>query len=253
MLSETYAKLNNYELAFKYNKLFKKYSDSLNIEESNQKITTLQMQNEFRKQHQLTTIQHQRSEMKHGLVSLGLLMLILVTGYLIYQQRSASKQNKRKQRNLELANQLLVDELKFKKNLMEDNINYLMNKNDILTSTIERLNQLKQTVKTENQKLLNEVILELRGGINDELWEEFDLRFKQIHNDFYTRLNQQFPGLTANEIKLCAFLKLNLKSKDIAAITKQSIKSVETARSRLRKKLNISNSNISLTLFLNQF
>ena len=57
--------------------------------------------------------------------------------------------------------------------------------------------------------------------------------------------------ITDNDKKLCAFLKLDLRSKDIAAITKQSVKSVEIARTRLRKKLDLVNKNISLAEYLN--
>ena len=68
--------------------------------------------------------------------------------------------------------------------------------------------------------------------------------------DFYKALNKKFPDLTNNERKLCAFLRLNMSTKEISAITFQSVHSITIARSRLRKKLNITHSDISLTDFL---
>lgn len=250
-LSKAYEALNQYDRAYQFHKLFKKYNDSLNLEQNTQKITKLHLQNEYRKEHQLLQLQHQRNRLKHGLVSLGLLSLVLLTIYLIYRQRSIARQNKLNRRKLQRINQNLADELKFKEKLLEDNINYMVNKNEIIMSTVEKLNTLKKSIEAENQQIINEVILELKSGVNEDLWEEFEVRFKQIHSEFYEKLNLKFPTLTGNEIKLCAFLKLNLKSKDIAAITKQSIKSVETARSRLRRKLDISSREISLSEYLN--
>ena len=68
---------------------------------------------------------------------------------------------------------------------------------------------------------------------------EFELRFKEVHTDFYNELNKEHPDLTLNETKICAFLRLNMSTKEISAITHQSVKSINMARFRLRKKLNV--------------
>ena len=83
----------------------------------------------------------------------------------------------------------------------------------------------------------------------DDTWNEFEMRFKEIHEDFYTQLGQLFPNLTPNELRLCAFLKLNLSTKEISSITYQSPESIKTARYRLRKKLNLDRDS-NLTSFL---
>ncbi|MCB0804346.1 MAG: DUF5112 domain-containing protein [Bacteroidales bacterium] len=250
-LSECYARLNEFDEAYQYHKLFKKYSDSLNLDQNSVKITRLQMQHEYREKQQIEKLKNEQSRVKHSLVSIGLFILITLTILLINRQRSIVKINKRRQQQLSLNNQSLTDQLKFKEQLMQDNINYLLDKNEIITTTIEKLNQLKSTIAPENDRYINDVLIELKGSKADDTWEEFELRFKQIHHNFYQKLSELFPGLTANEVKLCAFLKLDLRSKDIAAITKQSVKSVEIARTRLRKKLDLVNKNISLAEYLN--
>jgi DNA-binding CsgD family transcriptional regulator len=63
--------------------------------------------------------------------------------------------------------------------------------------------------------------------------------FERVHQLFYEKLNAQFPSLTANDRKICAFLKLNMSSKDIAQITFQSDEALKKARLRLRRKLEI--------------
>ena len=70
-------------------------------------------------------------------------------------------------------------------------------------------------------------------------WNEFELLFQKVHSSFYENLNESFPNLTANERRLCAFLKLNMSNKDIANITFQSEEALKKARLRLRQKLGI--------------
>ncbi|MFH0867194.1 MAG: response regulator [Bacteroidota bacterium] len=71
-----------------------------------------------------------------------------------------------------------------------------------------------------------------------ENWNEIETRFIKLHSDFFEKLLKSFPELTKNELKLCAFLRLNLSTKEIAAITLQSEDAIKKARYRLRQKLN---------------
>lgn len=68
-------------------------------------------------------------------------------------------------------------------------------------------------------------------------WEDFEIRFQQVYTGFYKKLNTDYPDLTPNELRLCAFFRLNMTTKEIAAITYQSANSIVVARYRLRKKL----------------
>ena len=70
-------------------------------------------------------------------------------------------------------------------------------------------------------------------------WEEFEVRFQEVYTGYYTKLNTKFPDLTPNELRLCAFFRLNMTTKEIAAITYQSTNSIVVARYRLRKKLGL--------------
>ena len=92
--------------------------------------------------------------------------------------------------------------------------------------------------------------MEMRLKKDNDVWTEFETYFTKVHPDFYTKLSQQFPDLTPNEKKLCAFLKLNLSTKEISAITYQSVNSIMVSRTRLRKKLNIQGEETNLTNFL---
>lgn len=83
-------------------------------------------------------------------------------------------------------------------------------------------------------------------------WNIFDKHFKSLHPDFYKKLSAAHTYLGPSELKLCALLKLNLRSKEIAHITGLTQDSIKTARTRIRKKLGI-NTEESLVNYLMQF
>jgi len=93
------------------------------------------------------------------------------------------------------------------------------------------------------------VIKELDSVDSEEVWKEFEIRFQNVHSDFYKNLVNNFPDLTANELRLCAFLKLNLNTKEISSLTNQSVNSIDVARSRLRQKFGLTKKD-NLTSFL---
>lgn len=92
---------------------------------------------------------------------------------------------------------------------------------------------------------------EMISYTNNQIWNELEINFEQVNNEFFQKLSQQFPALTTNERKLCAYLRMNMTTKDICSITLQSIRSIEIARTRLRDKLNLKGSEEDLNQFLN--
>ena len=87
---------------------------------------------------------------------------------------------------------------------------------------------------------------------NDDIdadWENFIQSFDQVHSDFFKRLNEEFNALSPNDYKMCTYLRMNLTTKEIAALMNISIRSVETNRYRLRKKLGL-HQDENLTQFL---
>jgi len=86
----------------------------------------------------------------------------------------------------------------------------------------------------------------------DEDWEQFSKHFNHVNEGFFTTLKEEYPELTPNELKLCAFLHMNLSSKEIAQLMNITIKAVEVGRYRLRKKLKL-NPEQNLYEFLLQF
>jgi DNA-binding CsgD family transcriptional regulator len=73
----------------------------------------------------------------------------------------------------------------------------------------------------------------------DQEWENFSKNFDKVHSDFLVALKEKHPAITANELKLSAYLRMNLSTKEIAQLTNISVRGVEISRYRLRKKLEI--------------
>ncbi len=109
--------------------------------------------------------------------------------------------------------------------------------NNNLIADLEKINLID--CNNEVSRQVKEVISQYQANSGKSFWKEFESRFENVHEAFFSKLNLLFPHLTPGEKKLCALLRLNLTSKDIAAITFQNSQSVDMARYRLRKKLNL--------------
>ncbi|HEX8574659.1 MAG TPA: LuxR C-terminal-related transcriptional regulator, partial [Flavobacterium sp.] len=129
----------------------------------------------------------------------------------------------------------------------------LIQKGEMLVKVKEEFVRMKKVKDVDTESEDYKKIIRMLG--EDKMkknWEQFAVHFDKVHSDFLVTLKTQFPNLTPSELKLCAYLRLNLSSKEIAQIMNISIKSVELARYRLRKKLGIQ-PDVNLFSFLLNF
>lgn len=129
---------------------------------------------------------------------------------------------------------------------------HLLQKSEILTKTGAQLQKIAQnSEEAETRKAIQRLIriLERDAAFDDE-WEQFALHFDQVHSDFLKRLQALYPALTQKDQRLCAYLRMNLTSKEVAQLMNISVRSVEISRYRLRKKLQMGNSEENLAEFL---
>ncbi len=117
----------------------------------------------------------------------------------------------------------------------------LIRKNKFLVKITEELGKLKTTSTDESVKeKVTVLIAKIDKDIdNKKQWEIFETALDDVHEDFLNRLKTQFPNLTPNEIRLCAYLRMNISTKEIAPLMNISVRGVEICRYRVRKKLNI--------------
>lgn len=104
-------------------------------------------------------------------------------------------------------------------------------------------------LKAKEKMYVAEMEQLLKEFTPDKNWNEFELYFKRVDNEFFEKLEKRFPDLTPNEKRLCALIRLNLNSKEIADMTSRTFRSVNTAKTRLKKKLGV-NPDMSLYDFL---
>jgi tetratricopeptide (TPR) repeat protein len=224
-------------------KNFKLLNDSIQNNFANNEIAKLQLQYDFEKATKAREQEHKESRMRYliaiVLLAAGLILAILITILI----RTRARQTELKRKNL-------AQDVETKNKELTTNVMYLIRKNELINNVAERLLSLQQSFPADNQKTIHEIVLDLQKEADNDSWKEFELRFNQVHSEFYKNLRKQNPDLSPAEEKLCAFLRLNMSSKEIAAITQQSSKSVEVARARLRKKLNLTNTNSNLVTYL---
>jgi CheY-like chemotaxis protein len=130
-------------------------------------------------------------------------------------------------------------QLNFKNKEITSKAMFLIQKDELIEMAIGKLISIMNSKSKDCNKKLAFLIKELKLNKCDNRWKEFEVAFEQVHEDFYQRLKTKFPDLTSNEKKLSGFIRLNMSTKDISAITMQSLKSIEVARSRLRQKLKL--------------
>lgn len=118
---------------------------------------------------------------------------------------------------------------------------HLIGKNKFLWKLKEELRKIEEQSKNETLKTrLNLQIRKIDKELDDEKqWELFETAFDEVHEDFLLRLKQKFPDLTPREMRLCAYLKMNISTKEISSLMNISVRGVEISRYRLRKKLGI--------------
>ncbi len=146
-----------------------------------------------------------------------------------------------------LKNERLESELKHKNQELASAVMHLVTKNEFMNFLkLEISHTLKEGDMNATNKTLRRVIKTIEKNIaEDELWKQFEGHFDQVHGNFITKLREKYPTLTPQEVKLSAFLRMNMSSKEIANLLSISVRGVEISRYRLRKKLPLeSNDNL---------
>ena len=121
---------------------------------------------------------------------------------------------------------------------------HLLNKNGFIDQTKGQLSQIikkskNQEVKSELEKVIQSID---KNIAEDDDWQQFEIHFDQVHGDFMDRFKKAYPNLSPQEIRLTAYLRMNLSTKEIAYLMNISPRGVEISRYRLRKKLQLERS-----------
>lgn len=253
-LSIAYEGKGNVRKAFDMFKLYSSLNDSLfartkadQLDELYSRFTLDIKEKEIAlKDNEIALLQREKKiyHFRQLLLALSLLLVIIVT-ILVYSKLRAKQRknnlimeqqaalNKAKQTGMEI-------ELKNKSNDLTNVALHLVEKNKFLYELKMELKNLKNAPAEEREERIKELAINVQQSINlQKDLDDFQNNIDQVNRSFYRKLKQKFPTLTKNEERLCAMLRLNLSSKEIAALNNISIRAVEMGRYRLRKKLDI--------------
>ena len=266
-LAELYANNKNFAEAYKKMQQFTKLNDSLFSIEKTQVLENIAVVYETEKQEQKIKLLEKekkitkfRSYILIGVI-ISILMLFIIL-FIIFVLRVKTHKQKillfneeKKVSQLELEKkQLLLEkrraendklkmdlEFKNKELAAKTMTNFQTNEfyQEIETYLHKLRQSIKKDIKNQSNKIINQIINQISVKQNDDMWEEFEIRFLEVHKDFYSKLRKLYPELSPNEKKLCAFLKLNMTTKEISRITYQTPNSIRVARTRLRKKIEL--------------
>ena len=152
---------------------------------------------------------------------------------------------------IRLKNEKLEAEIMLKTKELVDTSMQLVERSDALSKVKEELQKLYKNTN-ENHDIKKTIHLLNDIEKNSASWEKFAVHFDEINNNFLKNLKSHFPKLTNTDLKVCAYLQLNLASKEIAQLMNITVRGVEISRYRLRKKLGLTTEQ-SIAEFLDQY
>ena len=220
-------------------------------------------------------------ESKLALIIYSLIFILILTGIVLFvnhqSNKGAKEMEKRKEKELheqkqhfeaettekkkeikELKNQQLQYELRHKSQELASSTMNLIRKNEMLLEIMDTVTKASHEIKSNSDSngvlsRLNKIERSIRQNIeNDNNWKKFEENFDIVYENYLKRLGEMYPDLSTSDKKLCAYLKMDLSSKDIAPLLNTSIRGVETNRYRLRKKFDLER-DVNLSEFLQRF
>ena len=190
----------------------------------------------------MTSVEHLKTALEAG--AIDYIKKPINEVELIARTRSALNLAENNMKLLQQKNQELVE-----------NTLFLIRNNKFNVRIVESLKNLNTQIPINNitiRKSIKKIYTDIDEKIRTDSWKRFELAFNAVYDDFHKKLLVDFEDLTASEIKLSAFLKLGLNTKDIASVLYITPESVKVFRSRLRKKLKISQE-VNLQTFLSKY
>jgi len=243
------------------------YKDSIYNEESDKRLIKIQIEHEvLEKKRELEKLEKNEKvkdleilKRTNYIIILMIILLFMVSLiFLIIQKNKFAKKTSiilnEQQKTIynQEKNDLKLD-LEVKNKELTTNVMNLIEKNALIQNTANSLGDLKSDFGSNEEKEIAKIIKNLKSNANKGLRNEFEKHFSEVYNEFYENLMLKFPSLTPNERKLCAFPRLDMSTKDIATITLRSPHSINVARTRLRKKIGLANTDININTYLTQF
>lgn len=263
-LYEVYSAQKEYEKACAVIKQYEILRDSMNLRSGIQEVQRMKYQMELNAQQQQAEIEKQKNEIKQTILWITLLsvsLLFIICAFILFfinHRRKIQKLN-----NIQLTERLEKEEIKSALQKMEHDRDMDEKKREIATTYLlvaeknTLLAQLSETFKPYMEagklplKMWNEINRFVQNNIRkDGEWEKFKAHFDKVHPEFFIKLKKTCPELTENELHLCSYIRIGVRTKETAEMLSVTPASVTTSRYRIKKKLQLGN--VSLDDFLRE-
>ena len=162
------------------------------------------------------------------------------------QKKQFEAVNSEKKKEIkDLKNQQLQYELRHKSQELASSTMNLIRKNEMLLEIMEHVSKATNELNANQDPKavlarLSKMERNIKQNIeSDNNWKKFEENFDLVYENYLKKLGEAYPELSVSDKKLCAYLKMDLSSKDIAPLLNMSIRSVEMNRYRLRKKMGL--------------
>jgi tetratricopeptide (TPR) repeat protein len=260
-LSEFYSIKGDFKSSLDFFQLYTAMKDSIFDESKTHKIE--EMNARFEKEKQDSKIAIQKGEIallsknielqsfRQRMLLGGLFIAMFITIYFVIhfkrrmtRSRKLGEQEKLlediKLKNVELQRDNFRKELEIKESELTSHALQIVRKNELLQNLQKQIIDFEQQEGVENKSGLKQLRYMINSSAQTEKeWENFNRHFEKVHQGFFTKLKANNRDLTSNDLRLAAMLRLNLNSKEIAAVINITPESVKKARYRLRKKLGL--------------
>lgn len=218
-----------------HNDYYREQVNADNVRELAYQSAKFEFQQELRAK-EVEQLKAESAKRRNYLILSIVIGLLIITSVLLF---FLFKLGRSRLRQAGLEKEKLKSELEFRNKELTTYVMYQVKSKEFVLSIAEKLKNNELLQNPEFKKVVREILSEIETDSGNDSWREFEIRFQRVHTDFYKKLSSQFPELTANEMRLCAFLKLNMSTKDIASVTYQSANSIDVARHRLRSKFGL--------------
>ncbi len=256
-LYKSYKRKNNPSEALKYLEFFKTQNDSIYGQDTRNKVNELQTIYETEKKEAAIALQEEEintlnekakvDKLTKGLYAGGMASALALFGLSVFGYRQRIRKNKIAREKQE---EIYKQEIEHKKKELTSQTLHLVQKNTFIQELKENLENLKNSPEKFKVEFRRIVMLLKKQNASDKDWEVFKSYFSEVHNDFDQKLKTLYPDISEKEIRLAAFLRMNLTTKEIAATLNVLPDSILKSKYRLKKKLEL-DKDIDLTSFLN--
>lgn len=258
LLSNISQKRGDYKTALGYHEEYANMLEQFLKAEKEENLRKLESSLEdYKLQNKVIELELTKAKLSYRNLWIGLLAVIsclLLAGIIILYRRFFTQRrlnntalqridemNKKNKERVESIEEHLTQKIDVKNKELLSNALLFLRLNSVSSTITEKLQVLKKDIsfKPKDKILIYEIENLISELSLDKDWGEFEIYFRQIDNDFFSKLSDKYPALSPNEKRMCALFSLDLSNKDIATLMQKSLQSVSMAKIRIKRKLNV--------------